>query len=597
MGISANSLPVLPARRGDLAVAIRDNNLILSQHSPMSRTPIYSELGLSLMGNGRSKAYNVSGIDMQTVTQEGVASWLKRWTKNGFVFKQSAGKNGDTNEGALARVQADILDQDIVPNVVNIWLGGNDINFIDDYDEAVTELEAMKADMEAICDLLIDNGIAVIISLLPTNGMWEQRFDQRWVLSEWNEYLRELSYRDGIIAFLNYEHILADPVATFPVENLSVSRTNNIATLNWPSHGVPDGHGIMVFDAGNSSFNTITPLVGVIATYVDDDTLSYESVGTDSSTTASAVRLSTMPDLAIDITTHFNARCASKGALQMIDVFKTLFPPRNLLPASENDMRNLMGCGLSLTRNRFNLGMMLGAGGTAEGTPLPVGDIADGYTLKVVSGGATVVPTLEPDGTDAYSQYTWQRLDITAGAQDAEITFGINHTRPGQWIASQLMSPGKVVRPKIANGYFYVNLVDGFVTSGATEPVWPTRPGETVVDGGVTWQCRLGWVAGVTKCNAVGAYQVLAMDKDAINCLSFGIFDVTDPAGSILDFTSKSETYSPYHFVGEDGHFGTPDGTILDGSTSIFVGAKIRIKANKTASVRLTQFGWRPIKD
>jgi len=45
------------------------------------------------------------------------------------------------------------------------------------------------------------------------------------------------------------------------------------------------------------------------------------------------------------------------------------------------------------------------------------------------------------------------------------------------------------VKPIIANGYHYECTVAG--TTGDTEPTWPTTPGATVVDGGVTWTCRL----------------------------------------------------------------------------------------------------------
>ena len=45
---------------------------------------------------------------------------------------------------------------------------------------------------------------------------------------------------------------------------------------------------------------------------------------------------------------------------------------------------------------------------------------------------------------------------------------------------------GAVVRPTVLNGHAYIALNDG--TSGASEPVWPTGPGSTVVDNDITWQ-------------------------------------------------------------------------------------------------------------
>jgi hypothetical protein len=47
------------------------------------------------------------------------------------------------------------------------------------------------------------------------------------------------------------------------------------------------------------------------------------------------------------------------------------------------------------------------------------------------------------------------------------------------------------------NGYYYECTTAG--TTGATEPTWPTTAGNTVVDGSVTWTCRLATVTyGVT---------------------------------------------------------------------------------------------------
>lgn len=59
---------------------------------------------------------------------------------------------------------------------------------------------------------------------------------------------------------------------------------------------------------------------------------------------------------------------------------------------------------------------------------------------------------------------------------------------PSAWQASTAYSLGDAVRPTTRNGYAYECTVAG--TSGGSEPTWPTTPGNTVVDGTVTWTCR-----------------------------------------------------------------------------------------------------------
>lgn len=60
---------------------------------------------------------------------------------------------------------------------------------------------------------------------------------------------------------------------------------------------------------------------------------------------------------------------------------------------------------------------------------------------------------------------------------------------PAAWAASTAYALGDVVRPTTRNGFVYEVTAAG--TSSGTEPVsWPTTPGNTVVDGGVTFTAR-----------------------------------------------------------------------------------------------------------
>jgi len=56
------------------------------------------------------------------------------------------------------------------------------------------------------------------------------------------------------------------------------------------------------------------------------------------------------------------------------------------------------------------------------------------------------------------------------------------------WPASSAVALGDAARPVTRNGYAYECTTAG--TTGASEPTWPTTPGNTVADGTVVWTCR-----------------------------------------------------------------------------------------------------------
>lgn len=66
---------------------------------------------------------------------------------------------------------------------------------------------------------------------------------------------------------------------------------------------------------------------------------------------------------------------------------------------------------------------------------------------------------------------------------------------PGMWVTATAYTVGQFRRPTTANGFRYeVTAIAGGGTSGASEPVWPTTIGSTVIDNAganqVTWTCR-----------------------------------------------------------------------------------------------------------
>ena len=66
----------------------------------------------------------------------------------------------------------------------------------------------------------------------------------------------------------------------------------------------------------------------------------------------------------------------------------------------------------------------------------------------------------------------------------------VDSSDPGMptWVALTNYAINMALRPTVANGCYYLLTTDAG-SSGATEPVWPTTIGDTVVDGGLTWTC------------------------------------------------------------------------------------------------------------
>lgn len=74
---------------------------------------------------------------------------------------------------------------------------------------------------------------------------------------------------------------------------------------------------------------------------------------------------------------------------------------------------------------------------------------------------------------------------MSSQAQLVVQTFSVGST----WSAGALVSPMEVVYPRLYNGYCYTASITTAGRTGASEPVWPTVVGNTVVDGEVTWIC------------------------------------------------------------------------------------------------------------
>lgn len=87
------------------------------------------------------------------------------------------------------------------------------------------------------------------------------------------------------------------------------------------------------------------------------------------------------------------------------------------------------------------------------------------------------------------------------------------------WVASTGYNKYQTVNPTVANGFFFVATVAG--TSAATQPVWPTVVGNTVVDGTVTWMCQAVIPAGYLS--ALGYRYIIQYTSGVLEGLGFEV--------------------------------------------------------------------------
>lgn len=89
-------------------------------------------------------------------------------------------------------------------------------------------------------------------------------------------------------------------------------------------------------------------------------------------------------------------------------------------------------------------------------------------------------------GTSAGAAPTWPTT-VGSTVTDGTITWYTEGAGSTAWTASTAYAAGYIVRPATQNGFLYRAAVAG--TSNTTAPTWPTVVGQTVTDGGVTWEC------------------------------------------------------------------------------------------------------------
>ncbi|WP_027714762.1 pilus assembly protein [Desulfuromonas sp. TF] len=146
-------------------------------------------------------------------------------------------------------------------------------------------------------------------------------------------------------------------------------------------------------------------------------------------------------------------------------------------PLKKNDG----SCTASQSGNFF-LGNLLNYINTPTGAWQAETVYAVGDLIRRVESGTHYIYECTVGGTSGSTEPTWP---TTSGATvtDNEVTWQVANPA---WTADTAYEVGDLIR-KAIDGTDYIFECSVAGTSGSTEPTWPTSPGSSVTDGGVTW--------------------------------------------------------------------------------------------------------------
>ena len=133
------------------------------------------------------------------------------------------------------------------------------------------------------------------------------------------------------------------------------------------------------------------------------------------------------------------------------------------------------------------------------------------------------------------------------------------------WAASTAYVLGVIRCPNTGNGFFYEVTTAG--TTAATEPVWPTTVGATVVNGTVTWTCRASTVTLATA-QTVGTINFTGFTGTFT--FAANLFAGSTTLGASTTYTSSTGLPTTYTFTTRNANSTfTANGKILPTNLSI----------------------------
>lgn len=170
---------------------------------------------------------------------------------------------------------------------------------------------------------------------------------------------------------------------------------------------------------------------------------------------------------------------------------------------------------------------------TLSGSPWPSTGASLPYQFARLPEKSSATPLELPNGA---------AIDVSkSGFGLTDVSLATAHpSSPPVWLPGTAYVIGNYCRPSRPNGFCYLATVAG--TSAAAEPAWPTTLGQTVGDGGVTWQClpaapimivfapsgRVGGVMGLNPALGLAPTQTLHLLIG--NLENLGDANLTDPA-------------------------------------------------------------------
>ncbi len=610
-GLAANDYNILdqPAPAGPVA-AISSGTIdgVTITNSTLGgawQTNSCIELGLSLVDQGYSPAWSSGGGVVNQITGSNVLQHALRRAKMPCSIYYSAGKAGDTVAGALSRWPTDVAARNPLPGTVWYLNGGNDINTVSTAADIETILTTMQSGFAATWSLSNSLGTRFILQSLPDNGTWSARRNEasgafgsayyRYMAYwRWNRYEQEFARRQNI-RFVNLAAAYSWPDRQIPKTCTSISVTSNVVTATCNSHGFSTGDVVYNSSASDATWLVLT---GIAITNTGSNTFTYPFTHANGSAAQAGAfnRSNVLPNLWSDspALVHFNPAGAVKGSNITYETLTT--GEMDTLVFTEGDSENIVGAGIAAVtdQNVLNRGMMEGTAGTKTGTAVShTGNVGTGWNSDVVSGNPTAVTLSQVERTEpGRVQMQDQQISIQASGANCEYRLRMAHALPTDWTATAAKSVGDWVSPTVGTGLFYVAVVAG--TTSGSQPTWPTTPGDVVTDGTVKWEARRGWINNAAEQYRLGAeYTIVSLSSaDALLSMSYGLFDESTSANSILDGSHVQNAVGPGYIAGENGFFSTPAASIPAGMTAPTPALKLWVKAGSTVVIKFGRASW-----